>query len=231
MRGLFYSAFGAEHITRFLFCVERTSLPIMEILAKESAANNRHVLILGHQPIPYPIEGKVLISPETEFLLQLIEDEEPRVIYLAKGISDDLLLPYEMSDINRFASEIQTDMMLFLQLAPDDDIEGYLAHQPGTRCVCVLNYKEISSILFADTRSKQTPGESTLFKRIHKIVSEHCPLFDHAQCRKDAILFIDQVKNLLEENMLLSVLRKYNQRFEGHLLIGDVTRYHVRELQ
>lgn len=230
MSTLFYSTLKLDEHAPVFIWGEKCAHALLCLLAAEAKHNHRLALVLSDDQQVYPIEGKVLVSPETDLLNDLLKTEPPEVMYLARAVKNDILQPYGAAEIKKILAQSKQPMLPFLYVKKDkQNLKQLIQAAARPLCLCVINYQKAEQVLL-DTAKRAGASEKTVNRKILDIIATHCERFNEMDCMENSVLFIDQVKTILEENKLLSVLRKFNEQFRGRIFMGNISQYRIKEI-
>ena len=235
MKNLFFKHFGIENSNVISVSGDGDNTALIHLLAKESVEAGFRTLVVGVCEQKYPVEGKVLISDETELLLQLIRDDEPEVTYLARKIKADLLFPFKSKELAILLKQVDRDIKVFFNV----DLKkckpaSYNKILKGTYEICTINFNILREHLLKIYQNTTIRSSSTAQKKIQKyffqLIEEYCPNYSTKKGEEAHILFVDQVKNLLDENLLIPVARNLHTADTSKILYGQVHQYNLKEI-
>ncbi len=207
---------------------------LIHLLAQEAISQGFRTLVVANTAQKYPVEGKVLVSDETDLLMNLIRADEPEVTYLAKKVEGDLLMPFTADEIKTVLKNLDGDVKVFVQNFHEGEaLNKYGAVLKSALSICTVNFNLIRPRMLEIYESTSIRSSSSSQKRIKglfvKDIAEQCPSFENAHAKAGRILFIDQVKNLLDENLLIPVARSLKDYKNTRILYGHVHHYQVKE--
>jgi len=235
MKNLFTKNFGLESVKLVSVSGKGGNAALIHMLAEESVLAGFRVLILSTSKQRYPIEGKVLISDETDLLSRLIHSDEPQITYLAKKVEGDLLIPFESQAIQTLIEQCTDDVRLFLNHDQTEKlVEGYDDFFSKSYRICTLNFNILRDKILDIYENTAIRSSATAQKKIQdeflKLIIENCPADAQDASGEANVLFIDQVKNVLDENLLIPVARSLKKFKADKLLYGYVHHYQVKAL-
>jgi len=230
MSTLFYSTLKLSDYSHVFLWGQKSASALLALLSSEARHSNRIALVLSDNAQVYPIEGKVLVSPETGLLKDLLKTESAEVIHLARAVTNDILQPYEFQDMKRILTQMEPPVLPFVYIKQESRaLKQMMRKLKAPLCICVINYQQTEQELF-DAKMRASVSDKTFNRKISQIINTHCERFNEMDCTENSILFIDQVKTLLEENKLLSILRQFNEQFAGRIFLGNTTQYRIKEI-
>jgi len=230
MSTLFYSTLKLGEHSQVFIWGEKSAHALLCLLSAETRRSGRIALVLSDDLQVYPIEGKVLVSPETDLLKDLLKTEPAEVIHLARSVKNDILQPYASKDIKKILAQSEDPILPFLYVKKNgQNLKQIIQSSAKPLCLCVINYQNDGQELL-DSARRPSVSDKTVNRKILQIITAHCEGFNEMECAENNVLFIDQVKTILEENKLLSVLRKFNEQFAGRIFLGNTTQYRIKEI-
>lgn len=233
MKNLFVKNFALESANLISVSGIGNNTALIHLLAQESITAGFRVLVLSTSKQRYPIEGKVLISDETDLLHQLIHSDEPEITYLAKQVTGDLLIPFEAKAIKTLLEQCTDDVRLFINFDLSEDVpKGYEKFIKKSHRICTLNFNTLRDKILDTYKNTAIRSSASAQKKIQKeflrIIQENCPENIKDTIIGTHILFIDQVKNVLDENLLIPVARSLDKFKADKVLYGYVHHYQVK---
>lgn len=232
MRRFFYEKFNISSTPLVIFSGDKESTLLMQLLAEESAALGKHVLMISLAEEKYPIEGKVLVCDETAMLTELIRAEDARIIYLARKIENDILIPFSFKELKPLLGNNQDDIQLFINISAKTKLPA--AFLKG-RLVCSLNFniirEEILQIYSNLSLTASGTAQKKIRAKLNALIESYCPLLYGAQKKSaEKTLFISQVKNLLDENLIIPIGRDLKLTAGARVLYGNINQYELKEI-
>ncbi len=230
MSRLFYATLDVNKRNPVFILGDKSAYALSKVLAEEAVKDGKLALILSVCERTYPIEGKVLVSPETELLMELFKEENPEVMYLAKAVKNDLLQPYSMEQILTLLPELKAPVQAFVMITPEKkkELERFTAFEHA-RFICTMHFASLEEELFS-LMKKTAVSDNQMIQKIGSIFNTYCPLLELPVEVEHRIVFIDRVKNILDENKLLSLFRKFRETFPGQIYIGDILNYQLKKV-
>lgn len=238
MKHLYSDCFSLNDYWVISTAGDADNLALVNRLADEVLEAGIRPLVLSPELQKYPIEGKVLVSDETSLLLNLIRSEDPQITYLARQVKADMLVPFKAKEIVRLAEQLKTDnegFKVFLlfgnQVDPPKAYSGLI--KQGLP-VCTVNFNRLREELLEVYRNTAIRSSNQARKKIKsrflKMITENCPSFAEAKDKSRHVLYIDQVKNALDENLLIPVARHLQEDNPFRILYGSLHHYHIKEI-
>jgi len=231
MKHLFYQHFALTGSSLVVFNGDKETKAILHLLAEEAVASGKRVLILSSQPEKYPIEGKVLVSPGTEMLMELLQSEEAQIIYLARKISDDILYPFKTAEIKRLLRKQEAATQIFMDVQAEEHTFDFLQKAD---LICTLNFnllrEEILRVYQNVSLKSSVTAQNKIRRRILELLKQNCPCFQEGDTAGQKILFIAQIKTLLDENVIIPVGRDLKNTLHTRILYGSVNHYQIKEI-
>lgn len=238
MKNMYFNYFNLAQHQVVMVAGDADNAALVHLLAAETVAAGQRALILSPQTQKYPIEGKVLVSDETELLLTLIRSEQPQVTYLARKVQADLLVPFDGPELLQFAVQIKQyagEMKLFVPCQAKAEIpDGYRKLLEDALPVCSINFNRLREELLEVYRNTAIRSSNQARKKIRTrfmgLIAENCPPFARSEDKTGHVVYIDQVKNVLDENLLIPVARHLKEENPIKILYGNMHHYQVKEI-
>ena len=236
MKSFFLKQFGIESTAVVSVSGNGANSALIHLLADEAIRKGYRPLVIANSLQKYPVEGKVLISDETELLLNLIRSDEPEITYLARKVDGDLLYPFSEEDIRNILKNLDHDVKVFVQhFHEGKELQKYGRILQAALTICTLNFNLLRPRLLDVYENTDIRSSSTAQKRIREefleMIREQCPAFEKSRSKKSRILFVDQVRNLLDENLFIPVARNMNDTPGSFkILYGHVHHYQLKEI-
>ena len=231
MSQLFYNLFGVQENTAVVLCGDASTELLSHVLAKETAAREQKALICANFPIPYPIEGQILVNVEPELLKKKLESDPSRIIYLCTEIKEDQLHPISGDFFKRFAPFISDDVRFIIQIKsePSNILQTFRPEE--VVLVNSFNYQNLKEALsdFLSDFQAQSDGTFTedLKSTWNELTARWCAFNEERFQQK--ILFINQIKSLIDENRFIPLARNLSELYQ-RILIGDINDYKIKEI-
>lgn len=235
MKNIFYNSFTVNDKNIISVCGDGNNAVLIHLLAQEAVIAGYRALVIATGSQKYPIEGKVLISDETDLLLRLIRSEQPEVTYLARKVSGDLLIPFNESEIKTLLKQLDGDIKIFISFDSENKpAKTYNRLIAKSLQICTINFNALRSQLLEVYENTAIRSSSIAQKKIKDhfllLIDKNCPSFASNKDKDTQILYLDQVKNVLDENLLIPVARYLKQFRPVKILYGNVHHYHVKEV-
>lgn len=235
MKNLFSKNFSIESANLVSVSGIGGNAALIHLLSQESVSAGFRVLVLSTCKQRYPIEGKVLISDETDLLFRLIRSEDPEITYLAKQVAGDLLAPFEADAIHTLLEQCADDVRLFINHDLSEELPaGYEVFFSKAHRICTLNFNTLRDKILEIYKNTAIRSSASAQKKIQKeflrLIKENCPDYAQDVINGTHILFIDQVKNVLDENLLIPVARSLSKFKVDKVLYGYVHHYQVKAI-
>jgi hypothetical protein len=231
MKNLFCKSFNTADAPVLLFAGGTRETALMNLLAEETVSAGRRILIVSAGPEKYPIEGKVLISPDTGMIMELIKTEEIKIIYLAGKIENDILMPLSDENLAQLAADKNDDIKIFYKIDNSRKIPEVFY---GADLICLVNFnilkEKILDIYSKDTFKSSSTALKKICSHVISLIEEDCPCINNPDHTGRKYIFIAQVKTLLDENLLIPVARQLKSRTKHRVFYGSVNHYQVKEV-
>ena len=230
----FYTQFNSDNKKIIAVFGDRIRTSLINILAGESVKSGSHALILADTPMTYPLEGKVLVCDDLSIVTRLIDQDNPKQIYLASKIKDDLLHPFAKKDINQFANNMGEKFNLYIDIDSKSKINLKTSlYLKDAQLICSVNYNLLKDNLPQISKIKELKSKSIdeqISDKVYSIITKMCPYFISIEGVKSKVCFIDQVKGLYDENVIRSIARNLKSRLRCNMLIGNCNTYQVKAI-
>ncbi len=235
MKNIFYSQFDIQANNLISVSGADDNDALIHVLAEEAISAGYRSLVLSNVKQKYPIEGKVLVSDETHLLMELIRSDEPIVTYLARGVNGDLLLPFTNKEIKSLLKQMDQDIKLFVHKSalgkPNQEINRLF--KKGLH-ICTLNFNTLRPELFDVYKSTAIRSSATTQKKVLdrflQMITHYCPSFSTEEENPKLVLFIGQIKNMLDENLVIPVIRSLKEKLPAKILYGHLNHYQLKEI-
>ena len=234
MNQQFYNQFIPTDKNIIAIFGDRLRSSLLHLLSGESARNGKKALIIADSPIPYPLEGKVLVCDELSIVKRLIDNEDPEQIYLASKVKDDFLYPFLLKEIKPFIKSLDRNDLLFFDISSKGKI-NFKTHRylDDALLICSINYNLLKDNLPQISKIKDLKSKSIdeqISDKVHNLIKKMCPHFTEVEEVEDKICFIDQVKGLYDENVIRSIARNLETKLNCKMLIGNTNSFHVKAI-
>jgi len=219
-----------------LICLTGNDRPaVLQILAAETVKIGRQALIISTENYKYPVEGNVMICEDTGLFRNLMQSVQPQITYIGKKLNGEYLQPFSLQEIDVLAKSIDADTRLFIDLNIADS--QYLQSAQffnGALVICTLNF-----ILFRDdvlhlTQPQESEDASeydeNIILRARAHLDRECPMFNAIKDCREKMLFIGQLRTLLDENILLPIARHVKSTFGIRVFYGNPSHLTIREI-
>ncbi len=236
MNLLFYNTFELKQNAFVFLCGDDSSELLSSILAREIAGQGQKVLITSTFPIPYPVEGQILVNIEPQLLRQKLTSDPSPIIYLCSGIENDQLIPISPDFFEQFQLSLNKDIRIIIfvrELTKELLAQKNIKH--NSIFITALNYQKINEQLsgfFSDLES-ETEVTFTDGLKLHweAIVKQNCParFSGEDSGMENHVLFLNQVKSIIDENRVIPITRSLGNLYE-RVFIGDINEYKIREI-
>ncbi len=231
MRDRFYTNFDIAVSPVIVFAGDRRDTPLLNLIAEETVAAGRHVVIVSAMQEKYPIEGKVLVSPDLSMVMDLIQVEEVQVIYLASKIDNDILFPFSEKDLNLLAAQQSENVKIFYKIDSSSAIPEIFQ---SANLICTLNFnvlrEEILQIYSNDNFKSSGTSRKKIREQVISLINKNCPCINGPSQTGKKSVFIAQVKTLLDENLLIPVVRDLKSKIKPHIFYGSINHYQLKEV-
>ena len=234
MNQLFYTQFNPANNKTIAVFGDRLRSSIINILASETVKSGNHAFIISNVPMTYPLEGKVLVCDELSIVNRLIDKENPKQIYLASKIKNDLLHPFTKNNINQLVPNLGENIVLFIDIDSDSKMNLKTSqYLKNAQLICSVNYNLLKDNLPQISKIKELKSKSIddqISDKICSIITKMCPDFISMEDVVSKICFIDQVKGLYDENVMRSIARNLKSRLKCDMLMGNCNTYQVKAI-
>ena len=127
------------------------------------------------------------------------------------------------------------DVCLFVRLGePENKINDYKEVLQNSLNICTIDFHEIKQILnsmeLMEKPAKYMTHTDYLFNEFKKRSDLKWPSFKKVKSKYKKHCFIDNVKDLFEENMVLPIARSIVEKGKAKVLYGDIYTYQLKEV-
>ena len=231
MKDLFYKNFNIAASPLVVFAGDRRDNALLNLAAEETVAAGQHVIIISGMQEKYPIEGKVLVSPDISMVINLIDAEELQVIYLARKIDDDILFPFSGKDLNQLVSEQSENVKIFYKIDASSVMPEIFQ---SANIICTLNFnvlrEKILKIYSNDTFKSSETSRKKIRQHVISLITNNCQCINNPSQTGKKSIFIAQVKTLLDENLIIPVVRDLKSKIKSHIFYGSINHYQLKEV-
>ena len=235
MSHLFYDTFGLEN-TPYVFLCGDESLEILRgTLARELSGQGKTSLLFSDAPMSFPVEGQILVDIKPELLKRKIDSDSGGIFSLCSEVKDDLLMPVDPDLFREFFTALpgntfvigavqRTFLPLIEKIVSDGqfifiNVYGFGALE-GHLSKFINEFGEKSHISFEEELKKQWQNWSEQF----------CPDPTGKSKPFKRILYLNQVKTLIDENQVIPIVRNIAD-FYDQVFIGDINEYKLKEIR
>jgi hypothetical protein len=230
----FYKQFISAEDNIIAFFGDQLKSSLINALAMTSVNQGKYAIILGDKPKKYPVEGKVLVCDELIVLDQLVEKDKPELLYVASKIKNDLLHPFTKKEVKKLINNIDKNFILFLDFDANTKLNSDMtAYLRDAKLICSVNFNLIQNILPQMEKIKSLKTKSIdqqISDKFYSAIKKLCPEFSRINETEKRILFIDQVKGLYDENVIISIARNLKPLLNCQVLIGNSNSYDVKAI-
>lgn len=231
MKDRFYKNFNVAVSPVTVFAGDGRDTALLNLLAEETVAAGRHVIIVSGLQEKYPIEGKVLVSPDLNMIMNLIQVEEVQIIHLAKKLDDDIIFPFSKKDLRTLVSQQSENVKIFFKIDTSADFPDIFR---DSNLICTLNFnvlrEEILNIYSSDTFKSSGTAQKKIRQQVLSMINENCPCINNPGHKGKKIIFISHVKTLLDENLIIPVVRDLKSKIKHHIFYGSINHYQLKEV-
>jgi len=207
---------------------------LINILARESVNQGYNAIVLADRPMRYPVEGKVLVCDDLDVLHNLIDPKNPELIYIASKIKNDLLQPFTKKNIDALAKNTNQKLMIYLSVDAESKLKlNTSLYLKNARLICSVNFNLLRDYFpqFANLKTLKTKsmGEQ-ISGKLNSVLKKMCSEFTAVEEKEEKILFIDQVKGLYDENVIISIFKNIKSQLNCKILIGNSNSLEIKAI-
>ncbi len=234
MSHLFYDTFGMESIPLLFLCGDDSVELMRATLARELAGRGKSTLFVSDTPMPFPVEGQVLVDIKPDLLKQKIDPQTPGIFYLCSEVKDDLLMPLDRAFVTHCLQHLPHNVTLITTvkgspslLAGDGDlpVKYIFIHVFGYRFL----EENFNRLINESDAQSDISFEDHLKNHWQKWAERYCPNFAENNQAHRRLLYLNQVKSLIDENHVISIVRNLTDMYD-HIYIGDINEYKLKEI-
>lgn len=235
MKNLFFTNFAIQKDPFIIVSGEGNNTALIHFLAEEAKNAGFYVLVIASSAQRYPIEGKVLVSDETELLFRLIRSDEPEVTYLASKVEGDLLIPFNRKELRTLIQKASADTKIFVNIHSADKTASAFSNLfKGALDLCTVNFNVLRPQLLEIYQNTEVRSSTTAQKKIQKefqkLIEQTCPSCLQTVKKNRSLLFVDQIKNVLDENLFIPVARHFLKAYKIEIFYGSLSHYSVKKI-
>ena len=234
MNHLFFDTFGIGNTPLVFLCGDDSLEILRATLARELSGQGKTSLIISDSPMTFPVEGQVLVDIKPEFLKQKIELEPAEIFCLCSEVKDDLLMPLDLHSLKDF----------FIDLPKNVHIISTIKHVPAPFInedrkdekfifINVFGFGNLEGHLnkfINEFRQRSYDSfEENLKSQWQKLASQFCPRSKELSRPFQRILYLNNVKTLIDENQVIPIVRNIADLYD-QVFIGDINEYKLKEI-
>ncbi|GEM_PF-4394391 len=157
------------------------------------------------------------------------------IVYLCKEEKDKHLLPYNADEMVKLERTLDKDICLFIRLGePENNIKEYNELLQKSLNICRMDFHEIKHILNSMELTEQSSKYMTHTEYLFNVFKKRSDLkwgdFKKIKSKYKKYCFIDNVKDLFDENMVLPMARSIAEKGKANVLYGDIYTYQLKEV-
>ncbi len=237
MNQLFYNQFGMAELKFIFLCGDVSREMVCNILAREIAGQNLKAIVFSNGPLKYPMEGQILVDIDAELFFDELKTAEANTIYLCSAIENDLLLPPSEKLLNNILQmEIPEARFLIQSQGPVEEslLKRMTKEQHATACMITsLNFSNLEEKLerFLSAFKSEHLFSDDLIEHWQNIIKPYCvPQFTTKnENGLKTILFINQVKSLIDENTMMGLFRNLRHLYDK-IYLGNINDFKIKEI-
>ncbi len=185
-------------------------------------------------PIENQNEKEVLAVKDLKNLKKSLKGKKG-IIYLCREVKDKQLLPYSVAELQELSKTAGEDVCLFIRFGePENNINDYKEILQNSLNICRIDFHEIKHILNSMELTEKSPKYMThteyLFNEFKKRSDLRWTSFKRIKSKYKKLCFIDNVKDLFDENMVLPIARSIAEKGKTKVLYGDIYTYQLKEV-
>ena len=235
MSHLFYDTFGMEN-TPYVFLCGDESLEILRgTLARELSGQGKTSLFISDSPMSFPVEGQVLVDIKPELLKRKIDSDKAGIFSLCSEVKDDLLMPVEPDLLGDFFSDLPSNTYVIgaVKRMPLPIIEKVVS---GGQFIFINVYGfgslggHLNKFINEFGKKSHISFEEKLKKQWRNWSVQFCPEPTGKSKPFKRILYLNQVKTLIDENQVIPIVRNIADLYD-RVFIGDINEYKLKEIQ
>jgi len=100
--------------------------------------------------------------------------------------------------------------------------------------ICCLNFnilkEDILKIYSSDTFKSSGTARKKIRRRLMSMVEENCPCINNSNHTGRKTIFISQVRTLLDENLLIPIVRDLKTAVDHRIMYGSINHYQLKEV-
>jgi hypothetical protein len=234
MGKLYFSKFLDESINRVTIYGKSEKVELINQLAAEAESYFPLVIVTFAMPIENLNEKEVLAVKNLKSIKKSLKDKKG-IIYLCKEENDKQLSPYSVDELLELERMLGMDICLFIRLGePENKINDYKEVLQKSLNICRIDFYEIKQILNSMEPTAKPVKYMThtdfLFNEFKKRSDLKWPSFKNIKSKYKKYCFIDNVKDLFDENMVLPIARSIVEKGKAKVLYGDIYTYQLKEV-
>ncbi len=234
MGKLFYSKFLDESINRITIYGKSERVELINQLAAEAVVYFPLVIVTFAMPFEILNEKEVVAVKDVKQVKKKLKKKQG-FIYLCKSLNGSELIPYSASELLELQQSIGDDICLFIRLGePENKIKLYDEVLQNSLNICRIDFHDIKHIVNSMSLDKKTEKYVTHTEYIFKVFTKGIELkwstFRRNKSKFKKYCFIDNIKDLFDENMVLPIARSIAEKGKVKVLYGDIYTYQLKDI-
>jgi hypothetical protein len=230
----YFSKFMDESVNRVTVYGKSEKVELINQLAAEADSYFPLVVVTFAITIEILNEKEIVEVEDVNTVKKSLADKHG-IIYLCKAQKDGKLSPYSAEELLDLKKTIGDDVCLFIRLGePENKISDYKEVMSDSLNICRIDFNEIKPILNNMDMEKESKKYLNHMEYIFNVFKNGTDLkwssFNRNSSKLKKICFIDNVKNLFDENMVLPMARSIADRGKVNVLYGDIYTYQLKEI-
>ncbi len=219
----------------FVFLCGDESLEVLSAtLAREITGQGKTALLVSDSPMPFPVQGQVLVDIRPELLKRKIDAANVQTYYLCSAINDDLLSPVDLAFWEELVSNMPPKVhiiSLLKNVPPATLIQKKLRERFVFINTFGYGYLEenLTELINDFKQQKEESFDDAIKTYWQKWASAFCPQTSEKATSLKRILYLNHVKSLIDENRIIPIVRNLTD-FYDQVFIGDINEYKLKEI-
>ena len=234
MGKLYFSKFLDESINRITVYGKSEKVELINQLAAEAEVSFPQVIVTFAMPIEILNEKEIVAVKNINNVKKKL-GKKKGLVYLCKTLNGSELLPYSAPELRELQQYLGDNTCLFIRLGqPENNISEFKEVLQNSLNICRIDFHDIKHILNSMNLAKKTEKYTTHMEYIFNVFSKGTDLkwsvFKRTKSKHKKYCFIDNVKDLFDENMVLPIARSITDKGKVTVLYGDIYTYQLKEV-
>lgn len=234
MNHLFYNTFGLDQMPFVFLCGDESLEVLSAALAREITGQGKTALLVSDSPMPFPVEGQVLVDIRPELLKRKIDPDSAQTFYLCSAIDDDRLIPVDLAFWKELVSNLPPKVHIISLLKKVPPV-SLIKKKLQERFVFINTFgygyleENLTKLINEFEQREDESFDEAIKTYWQKWASAFCPQASEKATALKRILYLNHVKSLIDENRIIPIVRNLTDLYD-QVFIGDINEYKLKEI-